>query len=73
MVKKWIQKTGIKKGALSKQIGVPIEKNIPMKVLNKITSTEVGRTVTVPKGKVKVTLLLKRRAVMAKNLKKIKR
>lgn len=73
MVNKWIQRAKLKKGKLSKQIGVPIAKNIPMNVLNKIASTNIGKSVKVPKGKIKVTLLLKRRAVMARNLKKIKR
>lgn len=70
--KKWIQRTKIKKGALSKQIGVPVSKNIPIKVLNKIVKADIGTKVTVPKGRVTVTRLMKRRAVMARTLKSIK-
>ena len=33
--KKWIQKAIKHKGALSKQLGVPVDKNIPMAKLNK--------------------------------------
>jgi hypothetical protein len=73
MVNKWIQKTKMKKGTLSRQIGIPIAKNIPMGLLNKIASTDIGKSVVVPKGRITVTRKLKRRAVMARNLKRIKR
>ena len=35
MAGKWIQKAISKPGALKKQLGVPAEKNIPAKTLNK--------------------------------------
>ena len=35
MAEKWIQKAHIKKGALSKKLGVPEEKNIPVAKLKK--------------------------------------
>ena len=73
MVKrKWIQEAGIKKGRLSKQLGIPEKKNIPRKVLDKVIKIKVGKTVNV-NNKVKVTSLLKRRAVLARTLKKLKR
>jgi hypothetical protein len=72
-LKKWIQKAKLKKGCLSKQLGIPIEKNIPMPLLNKVAKTEIGKKVATPKGKITVTPLLKKRAVMARTLKSIKR
>jgi hypothetical protein len=69
---KWIQKAKIKKGALSRQLGIPIEKKIPITVLNKVVKAKIGTKVRVPKGKITVTRLIKRRAVMAKTLKLIK-
>ena len=37
---KWIQKIGMKKGALSKKLGVPEEKNIPIAKLKKATKSK---------------------------------
>jgi len=75
MVKKWIQKTKIKKGALHKQLRVPEERKIPITLLNKIISAEVGDVIKnyskSTKKMIKVTSLLKKRANLAKNLKKI--
>lgn len=71
-VKKWIQKTKMKKGSLSRQLGVPVKENIPVGVLNKVVKAKVGTKVMVPKGKVTVTKLMKRRAVFAKTLKGLK-
>jgi hypothetical protein len=74
-VKKWIQKTGLKKGALSRQLGVPMEKNIPMTLLDKIVAAKPGNVIKNPtmtgKKKIKVTRLMERRAIMARNLKNI--
>jgi len=76
-MKKWIQKTGLKKGALSRQLDIPEEKNIPMSLLNKIVSAKAGQTITNPtklgKRRIKVTRLLERRAIMARNLKRLPR
>jgi len=75
MVKRWIQKTKIKKGALHKQLGVPEERKIPITLLNKIISAEGGKVIKdsskSSKKMIKVTSLLKKRANLAKNLKKI--
>lgn len=74
---KFIQKIKMKKGALSKQLGIPEEDNIPITLLNKIIKAKVGDTITNPtkvgKKKIKVTRLLERRAILAKNLKQLKR
>jgi hypothetical protein len=80
MVKKWIQKALRKhrKGALSKQLGIPEEDNIPFNLLTEIQNKPVGEYVTVPPSgiryypmKIKVTRLLKKRANLALNLKRL--
>lgn len=74
---KWIQKTHLKKGTLSKQLGIPQKDNIPMSLLNKIISAKAGQTVKNPtkigKSKIKVTRLIERRAILARNLKNIRK
>ncbi len=75
-VNKWIQKAHLKKGGLSRQLGIPEKDNIPMTFLNKIVKAEKGSKVHNPtkmgKRVVTVTPLLKKRANMARNLKRIK-
>lgn len=77
MTSKFIKKIGIKKGALSRQLGIPIQRNIPIILLNKIISSKSGQTIKNPSktGKrfIKVTRLLERRAILARNLKNFKR
>lgn len=77
MVKRWIQKTGLKKGALSRQLRIPVRENIPKSLLNKIISAKPGQTIKNPTKtgikKIKVTRLLERRAILARNLKNIRR
>ena len=74
MAKQWMQKVGLKHGALSRQLGIRISDDIPMKLLNAIRSAKIGETVSNPtkvgKRTFKVTRLLKRRAVLAITLKK---
>jgi len=67
-MEKWIQKakTGKRKGALHRQLGIPEGKKIPTMKLRKIEKAKLGTKV----GKVKVTKLLKRRAVFALNVRK---
>lgn len=73
MAKKWIQKAGIRKGALSRQLEIPEEENIPVTLLNAIWYAEIGDTIQNPtksgKRTIKVTRLLKKRAVLALTLK----
>lgn len=73
--KYWIPKIDMKKGALSRQLGIPEEENIPISLLGKIKTAKIGTTVKNPtkkgKRKIKVTRLLKKRAVLAHTLKKI--
>jgi len=74
--KKWIQSAVGKKGALSRQLGIPERENIPFTLLEKIARAEIGRTILNPtkKGKrrIKVTRLLKKRAVLALTLKRLR-
>ncbi len=63
------KKIEIKKGALSKQLGIPIEKDIPKSLLRKLKKMKVGEA-TEYKGKnIKITRLLKQRVSLAMTLK----
>jgi len=66
--KMWIQKTGIKRhpGKLHKQLRIPKGKKIPSKLLTDIAGAKIGTKV---RGH-KVTGLLKKRAVLAKTLRR---
>lgn len=72
MKMRWIQKAKIKKGTLSKQLGISIEKNIPINLLTSITSGKIGTRIKTD-SKVKITPLLKRRSFLALTLKRIKK
>ncbi len=73
----FIQKIGIKKAALSRQLGIPVEKNIPITLLKTIVRSRAGRTIRNPtksgKKNIKVTRLLERRAILAINLKNFRK
>jgi hypothetical protein len=75
MEKKWIQKAVNKPGTLHRQLEIPEDKKIPVSLLNKIISAKAGDVIVNPskvgKRKIKVTRLLERRAILARNLKKI--
>ena len=77
MVKKWMRKVAIRKGTLSRQLGIPIEDNIPITLLRAIQNAKIGSTIKNPtktgKAHIKVTRLLKRRAVLAITLKQTRR
>jgi len=77
--KLWIQSAIRKsrKGALSRQLGIPEKENIPVTLLRKIVNAAIGDTIWNPtmKGKrwIKVTKLLKRRANLALTLKRMRK
>lgn len=77
MVKKWIQKSKMKKGALSRQLEIPIEDNIPFTLLEKIVAADISDTISNPmksgKRRIHITSLIHSRANMALNLKNIRR
>lgn len=66
--KRWIQKAvdPQKKGALHRQLGVSTSETIPKKTLRDIAKTDVGKH----SHGVKVTRLVKQRAVFALNVQK---
>lgn len=72
---KFIQKAKLKKGALSKQLGIPEKENIPITLLRKIKKAKTGTVVRNPtksgKRKIKATRLIKKRANLAITLKRI--
>jgi hypothetical protein len=74
---KWIQKANLKKGALSRQLGIKEEDNIPSTLLDRIVAAKAGDTIKNPtmsgKSKIKVTRKLERRAILARTLKGIGR
>lgn len=70
--KKWIQETEMKKGALHKQLGYDEDEDIPAGVIKKIVDGEVGSKVKVKGEEKTITALMKKRANLAKTLKKLK-
>jgi CDGSH-type Zn-finger protein len=70
--KKWIQDTKMKKGALHKQLGYGDDETIPAGVIKKIVDGEVGSKVKVKGEEHTITALMKKRANLAKTLKKLK-
>lgn len=78
MKKKWIQSAiKGKKGSLHKALGIKMNDKISLALLNKIIKAEAGNTIKNPskKGKkrIKVTSKIEREAILARNLKRIKR
>jgi len=68
---RWIQSASLKKGTLSRQLGIPEHESIPTGLLNDIVKTPIGMRVPLPAGSIKVTRLLKRRATLAKTLRRL--
>lgn len=63
----------MKEGALSKQLGIPIKKNIPMALLKKLVKKENGSKFMLNGKERKMTPLMKRRVSLAITLKSIKK
>jgi hypothetical protein len=59
----------IKKGALSHQLGIPVEKNIPKSLLVKLNRMKIGEETEHRGKKLKITRLLKQRVSLAITLK----
>lgn len=76
-MKKWIQKSKLKKGGLHRQLGIEMDDKIPKTLLNKIVKAKAGDTIKNPtkegKKRIKMTRLLERRAIFAKTSRKFKR
>jgi hypothetical protein len=74
MVKRWIQRTHMKKGALRGQLEAHEGETIPMSKLNEINRKPVGgKTRTLRGHSLTVTTKLKRRVGLAKRLREIRR
>ena len=77
MVKRWIQKAIHKPGKLHSDLGISKDEKIPMTLLNVIIKARAGQTIKNPTSKgrrrIKVTRKLEQRAILAKNLKKMKK
>ena len=77
MVKKWIQKAVKRPGSLHRQLDIENDKKIPMSLLNKIISAKAGDMIKNPtktgKRRIKFTRVLEERAILARNLKRLKR
>jgi len=59
----------IKEGALSKQLGIPVKKNIPMALLRRLVKKENGTTFMLNGKERKMTPLMKKRISLAITLK----
>jgi hypothetical protein len=69
--RRWIQKAIKEPGALRGQLGIKEGQTIPARVLERIQSAETGETVSADGKRVRVTTKLKRRAALAKTLKRL--
>ena len=77
MVKMWIQKAIHRPGKLHSDLGISKDEKIPMSLLNSIIKAKAGQGITNPTSKGKkrilVTRKLEQRAILARNLKRIKK
>lgn len=77
MARFWIQRAISRPGKLHRELGIPKKEKISMQLLNKIINSKAGQTITNPtnKGKkrIKVTRGLERRAILARNLRRLKK
>ena len=77
MVKRWIQKAISRPGRLHSALEIPEKEKIPMTLLNAIIRAKAGDTIKNPtsvgKKRIKVTRRLEQRAILARNLKNMKK
>lgn len=77
MVKMWIQRAIHKPGKLHSDLGISKEEKIPMSLLNVIIRAKAGQTIKNPTSKgrkrIKVTRKLEQRAILARNLKRLRK
>jgi len=76
IIDKWIPRNLVE-GSLSHQLGIPVRQNIPMSLLQSIIKARAGQTIKNPTQigfpTIKVTHKMEHRAILAMNLKNIKR
>jgi len=79
MVNYWIQKAvkRERRGKLHRRLGIPVSEKIPVTLLRRIKSAPIGTTIINPtktgRKRIKVTRLLKKEAVLADTLRKLKK
>lgn len=77
MVIKWIQRAIGKPGRLHSDLGIPEGTKIPMKLLDIIIKAKAGDTIKNPTSvgnkKILVTRRIEQRAILARNLKRMKK
>ena len=77
MVKRWIQKAVHRPGKLHSDLEIPEGKKIPMQLLNAIIRAKAGDTIKNPtsvgKKRILVTRRIEQRAILARNLKNLKK
>jgi len=77
MVKRWIQRAIHRPGRLHFVLEIPKQEKIPMSLLNAIIKAKAGQTIKNPtsvgKKKILVTRRIEQRAILARNLKNLKR
>ena len=73
----WIQRAIHKPGKLHSDLGISKEEKIPMSLLNAIIKAKAGQTIKNPTSKgrkrIKVTRKLEQRAILARNLKRLRK
>lgn len=77
MVKRWIQKAISRPGRLHSALEIPEKEKIPMALLNAIIRAKAGDIISNPtsvgKKRILVTRRIEQRAILARNLKKMKK
>ena len=77
MVKRWIQKAISRPGRLHSALEIPEKEKIPMTLLNAIIRAKAGDTIKNPtsvgKKRILVTRKIEQRAILARNLKNMKK
>ena len=73
MARKFIKGAIKHPGALHKQLEIPQDETIPLEYLQEIRKTDIGAYASLGTRAVEVTRLLKKRAILALNLRRIKR
>lgn len=77
MTKFWIQRAIHRPGKLHSELGIPKKEKIPVKLLNAVIRAKAGQTIKnqTAKGKkrIKVTRGIGRRAILARNLRNLKK
>ena len=77
MIKRWIQRAIHKPGKLHSDLGIPKDEKIPTQLLNSIIKAKAGQRIKNPtskgKKKILVTRKIEQRAILARNLKNIKK